>query len=330
MDLERGKHGQHCFFMQNDPLPFKRKEILGSGRFGEVDKVYSLISFKEYARKQMLWSSMFRSQETEKMKQFITEIEILKRLRHRHIVKLVGSYTDLKYIGLIMSPIAEIDLTTYLQHAGTSKYGKLRTFFGCLAKALEFLHQQNICHKDIKPGNILVHQGNILLADFGLSFDFTDATGSTTVGIVNGRTSKYCAPEVASSERQNPSSDVWSLGVVFLEMITILKGKSSKYIDVFFKVYGSREAYIHTNLVAFVKLVEELQGMGNLHDNIVLTWIQPMLEQEPRCRPTAAELVAAITSCNKRSGDRTTFCGRCCVSPDDDFSDSIDEFEIDA
>jgi hypothetical protein len=149
MDLERGKHGQHCFFKQNDPLPFKRKEVLGSGGFGEVDKVYSLISFKEYARKRVLWSSMFGSQETEKMKQFITEIEILKRLRHRHIVKFIGSYTNLKYIGLIMSPVAAMDLATYLLHASISKHGELRTFFGCLAKALEFLHQQNIRHKDI-------------------------------------------------------------------------------------------------------------------------------------------------------------------------------------
>jgi serine/threonine protein kinase len=148
--------------------------------------------------------------------------------------------------------------------------------------------------------------------------------------MINGWTSRYCIPEVASSERRNTLSDVWSLGVVFLEMIAILKGKSSKYIDEFFKVHGSREAYIRTNPVAFIKLVEELQDTGSLHDNMVLTWIQPMLEQEPRCRPTAAELVAAITSCDKKSGDSTTFCGICCVSPDDDFSDSIDEFEIDA
>jgi serine/threonine protein kinase/tetratricopeptide (TPR) repeat protein len=329
IDLERGKKGQHCFFKQNDLLPFERKAVLGSGGFGEVDKVHSLISFKEYARKRVLRSAVFGNPQTEDMKQFIAEIEILKRLRHRHIVKFIGSYTDFKYIGLIMSPVAEMDLATYLLRADTSKYGELRTFFGCLAKALEFLHQQNIRHKDIKPGNILVHCGNVLFADFGLSFDFT-ATRSTTVGTVNGMTYRYCAPEVASSKDRNRSSDVWSLGVVFFEMITVLKGKSNKDIDGFFKVHGSRKSYVRTNPEAFTKLVEEFQGTENLHDNVALAWIQQMLEREPQCRPKAAELVTMITASDKESGGSTIFCGICCISPDDGFSDSTHEFEINA
>ncbi|KIN03014.1 hypothetical protein OIDMADRAFT_96488, partial [Oidiodendron maius Zn] len=192
---------------------------LGSGGFGEVDKVLCLISFKEYARKRVLRSSLFRSRGTEDIKLFIAEIEILKRLKHHHIVEFVGSYTDPKYIGLIMSPIADMDLGTYLTNANTSKHGELRTFFGCLATALEFLHEQKIRHKDIKPGNILVHGGNVLFTDFGLSLDFTDANGSTTTSMVNGMTLRYCAPEVVLQEPRNTSSDVWSLGVVFLEMI---------------------------------------------------------------------------------------------------------------
>ena len=52
-------------------------------------------------------------------------------------------------------------------------------------------------YKDIKPRNILVHHGNLLLADFGLSFDVSEAVGDATVNIVNGMTTRYCAPEVA-------------------------------------------------------------------------------------------------------------------------------------
>ena len=102
---------------------------------------------------------------------------------------------------------------------------ELRTFFGCLTRALEFLHEQHIRHKDIKPSNILVHRGNVLYTDFGLAFDFTDGDGSTTVSMVNGMTPRYCAPEVADQEPRNTSSDIWSLGVVFLEMTVVLKGR---------------------------------------------------------------------------------------------------------
>ena len=325
MDLEKGENGQHCFFKRDNHLPLQRKEVLGSGGFGEVDKVYSLISFKEYARKRVLRHSIFGSRQTENMKHFVAEIQILKRLKHRHIVQFVGSYTDPKYIGLIMSPVAEMDLTTYLQRAGTSKHWELRTFFGCLARALEFLHQQNIRHKDIKPGNILVHCGNVLFTDFGLSVDFTDATGSTTVGMVNGITPRYCAPEVAQLEPRNTSSDVWSLGVVFLEMIAVLKGKSAQYIEEFFKTHGSQAADVRTNSAAFVELVEGFQRTGNSCDSAALTWIQQMLHPEQRSRPTAAQLVASITASNGENGKSTVFCGICCISFDDEFSDSIDE-----
>ncbi len=326
MDLEKGEEGQHCHFRQNEPLPFEEKGILGSGGFGQVDKVLSLISFREYARKLVIRNMVF-GRRIEYVECFIAEIEILKRLNHHHVVKFVGSYTDPKYIGLLMSPVAEMDLSTYLMRTDTSRHVELRTFFGCLARALEFLHEQKVRHKDIKPSNILVHHGRILFTDFGLSFDFTDAEGSTTVSMVKGMTPKYCAPEVAMYEPRNTSSDIWSLGVVFLEMIVVLKGRTVKYINQFLGEHGSRQAYICTNPAALLELVEELRGTDNLADNIALVWVQDMLRTEQQLRPTAASLVASITSTSKEWEGNGAFCGICCVSCNDDFSDEIDELE---
>ena len=260
------------------------KGTLSSGGFGQVDRVLSLISFKEYARKRVLRNKMFGGRRTEGVKQFITEIEILKRLKHHHVVEFIGSYTDPKYIGLIMSPVAEMDLSTYLARADTAKHGELRTFFGCLARALEFLHGQKVRHKDIKPRNILVHGGNILFTDFGLSFDFTDTDGSTTVSMVNGMTPRYCAPEVAAFEPRNTASDIWSLGIVFLEMIVVLKGKTVEFIYEFFKRHGSQQEFVRTNSVALLELVAELQETGSVSDNRALEWVQKMflVEQQRR------------------------------------------------
>ena len=215
-----------------------------------------------------------------------------------------------------------MDLSTYLIRADTSRHGELRTFFGCLARALEFLHEQKVRHKDIKPSNILVHHGKILFTDFGLSFDFTDAEGSTTVSMVYGLTPRYCAPEVAMHEPQNTSSDIWSLGVVFLEMIVVLKGRTVDYMYQFLEEHGSGQAFIRTNPTALLDLVTELQRTGNLADNIALVWVQGMLLIQQQLRPTAAWLVAAITSTNKKEGTKN-FCGICCVLDDDDFSDEF-------
>jgi serine/threonine protein kinase/TolA-binding protein len=327
MGLEKGEEGQHCYFRRNELLPFEVKGILGSGGFGQVDKVLSSISFKEYARKRVPRNKAFGGQGTEGFKQFVTEIEILKRLKHHHVVEFVGSYTDPRYMGLIMSPVAEMDLSTYLARADTAKYGELRTFFGCLARALEFLHEHNVRHKDIKPGNILVHRGNVLFTDFGLSFDFTDADGSTTVSMVNGMTRRYCAPEVAALEPRNTASDIWSLGVVFLEMIAVLKGKTVEFMYEFFKRHGSRQDFVRTNRAGLLELVAELEETGNISDNRTLEWVQQMLLTDQQLRQTAAALVASIIAVGKQGDGNGSFCGICCMSLDDDFSDAVDELE---
>jgi tetratricopeptide (TPR) repeat protein len=329
MDLEKGERGQHCYFKRDEPLPFEVQGVLGTGGFGQVDKVVSMISFREYARKRVLRNIAFGSRRMEDITRFVAEIEMLKRLKHCHVVEFVGSYTDARYMGLIMSPVAEMDLATYLTHADASKYPELRTFFGCLARALEFLHQQNVRHKDIKPHNILVNHGNVLITDFGLSFDFTDANSSTTMSMVNAMTPRYCAPEVALQEPRNTSSDIWSLGVVFLEMVVVLKGKTIEYMVNFFKEHGSQQAYVRTNTAALLELVAELEGVGSLCDNRALGWIQRMLLTEQQLRPTAASLVASITASDKDRCESTVFCGICCLSPDDQFFDEVDELEDD-
>jgi tetratricopeptide (TPR) repeat protein len=277
MDLEKGERGQHRYFREHEPLPLEMKGILGSGGFGQVDRVLSTISFREYALKRVSRSAVFSGrtkedtrQRAECVKQFIAEIGALKRLKHRHVVEFVGSYTDPQFMGLIMSPVADIDLSAYLAHADTSRYRELRTFFSCLAQALKFLHKQNIRHKDIKPSNILVHGGNILYTDFGLAFDFTDKDGSTTASIVNGRTPRYCAPEVADHEPRNTSSDIWSLGVVFLEMTAVLKSRTVKYMYNFLKENGSGQAYVRTNPTSTRPLIRMLKETGSSTDNAAL------------------------------------------------------------
>jgi serine/threonine protein kinase len=140
---------------------------------------------------------------------------------------------------------------------------------------------------------------------------------------------KYCAPEVALHETRNTKSDIWSLGVVYLEMAVVLKGKTLDFMDEFFKQHGSQLSYVRTNSTALVELVADLMGMGRSSDNRPLRWIQDMLLVEQQLRPTAASLVASITATEKDEGGSAVFCGICCVSADDDFSDVTEEWEDD-
>ena len=313
--LEKGKDGQHCTFSQHEPLPFERKNILGSGGFEQVDRVLSLISFREYTRKQVRRDQAFGRSQKEGIRYFIGEIEILKRLKHYHIVEFVGSYTDPNYMGLIMLPVADMDLSTYFERADTTKQNELRTFFGCLARALEFLHARRIRHKDIKPSNILVKGGNVLFTDFGLSYDFTDANDSTIVRTVNALTPRYCAPEVATYAPRNTASDIWSLGVVFLEMTTVLKERTVEDMNEYLGAHGSQQVSVRLNLDGVDNFITELQRSGSVSDNVLLEWVRDMLQERHELRPTAASLVRSITTACK--GRNKAFCGICCLLYDD-------------
>ncbi|KAF2013674.1 hypothetical protein BU24DRAFT_424675 [Aaosphaeria arxii CBS 175.79] len=335
INLEKGEKGNHCNFDKNESFPFKLRKPLGSGGFGKVDKVQSPISQKYYARKRVPRTAYYNGSDQKRTKSFIDEIELLKSIKHRHIVELVGSYTDTKYIGLIMSPVADMDLAAYLRLDTPPESSKLRPFFGCLAKAIEFLHQRDIRHRDIKPGNILIYHETVLLTDFGLARDFSEEDGSTSVGIPNALSYRYCAPEVARSEFRNKKSDMWSLGVVFMEMMAVLKGKSVDHLDELIEKHGSqRPPYIRTNLDALGKITASLESIGNPADNLVINYTRELLSAEGKDRPTASNLSSTLAN-PMLAREIFAYCGQCCISPaatvqatDEDFLSDVYEDDL--
>lgn len=111
---------------------------------------------------------------------FENEVHNLKRLSHHHLVEFVGyvhvatcfltwlmcatrrSYTDRKYIGLIMQPVADMNLRQHLLRTDLTveDLTVLRSYVGCLCSALGYLHEQQCRHKDIKPQNILIRKAS--------------------------------------------------------------------------------------------------------------------------------------------------------------------------
>src|SRR5271170_4962023 len=181
-DLER-EDGKHRHFSRAEDVPMRKIKELGKGGFGYVDHVVSTITYKQYARKLIPRGRTFKKN-MEVLKDFERELGHLKKLSHIHIVELIGSYTDPKFVGIIMSPVAEYNLKEFLTldplPAGDRSF--LRSFFGCLTTALCYLHDNQIRHKDIKPQNVLVKGHQIFLTDFGISLDWSELGQSTTTG----------------------------------------------------------------------------------------------------------------------------------------------------
>ncbi|KAL8983160.1 MAG: hypothetical protein Q9205_002523 [Flavoplaca limonia] len=308
--------GQHAHTKNGDDL-FHLVRHLGRGAFGSVDRVWSRMSFREYARKQFLRKTWSRADQ-KILTNFERELSNLKRLSHEHLVKVVGSYTDQRSVAFLMEPVADMNLMTFLEHFNLNREGwapSLRSYFGCLANAVGYLHTQRIRHRDLKPANILVKDFKIYIADFGTARDWSRVPNDTTTDTGVPATEFYMAPEVAHRSPRNSAADMWSLGVVFLEMITVLRGRSVLKMRKFIANHGTRYPCVYGNGPATTQWFEELRlsGRGPVSDNEPLSWIKDLTQPEPQRRPKPWALTSQIRS----SVSSIAFIGICCADEDE-------------
>lgn len=145
---------------------------------------------------------------------------------HKHLLEVHATYETTGSFRLVLRPVVDRDLEDYLLSIRAESHfltadmqSTLKQAFGCLASALAFMHMKKIRHKDIKPRNILIHDGSVFLTDFGTARDMNNLA-ITTSRLPD--TERYCAPEVSKHQVQNRSSDIFSLGCVFLEICAAL------------------------------------------------------------------------------------------------------------
>jgi serine/threonine protein kinase len=268
-----------------------------------------------------------------KLDDAINEVEHLQKLRHAHIVQLVGSYVQGKTFAILLYPVADYDLSTFMERVtqalasnpiGFWDYLAILSFgdfFGCLANALEFIHDNTIKHMDIKPGNILVkeheryeNRHHVYIADFGISRSFSQLDHSQTDSEIT-KTPRYCAPEVYYSRKWGRSADVFSMGCVFLEMHTVLCGKTlDDFVD--YRYRGGMDGSFHANLPKVHEWADSLQKSNPYLTSVkqdtpltavegnsyVIRIILDMLVLDPEKRPKAKTLAGIFGS------------SRCCIA----------------
>ncbi|KAK6944971.1 Serine-threonine/tyrosine-protein kinase, catalytic domain [Dillenia turbinata] len=263
---------------------FSNANLLGQGGFGYVHRGV-LPNGKEVAIKQLKAGSGQGERE------FQAEVEIISRVHHKHLVSLVGYCIAGSQRLLVYEFVPNNTLEFHLHGKGrpTMEWPiRLKIALGS-AKGLAYLHEDchpKIIHRDIKAANILLDfKFEAKVADFGLAKFSSDVNTHVSTRVMG--TFGYLAPEYASSGKLTDKSDVFSFGIMLLELIT-----GRRPVD-------SSQTFMEDSLVDWARPLLTRALEDENFDSLV----DPRLEENYN-RNEMARMVACAAACVRHSARR--------------------------
>jgi serine/threonine protein kinase len=193
---------------------YRLLERLHRGRMSEV-----FLAFDERMQ-QHVAIKLVPSDDSDCTKRLQSEVRILRKLAHQHILPLLDSGVAGFYHYLVMPYMQRGTLRERLVQ-GKMTQEEAGVILNQLAGALQYAHKRSIVHRDIKPSNVLLDNtdaGHVYLADFGLAKMLGERSDITQTGCLIG-TPEYMAPELAYMS-QSVSSDIYALGILLYQMLT--------------------------------------------------------------------------------------------------------------
>lgn len=276
---------------------FRHVKDLGEGTYGKVTEVMEQSTKALYAQKLIRVRDRHPRTRDLMEARVKSEVNIMQKLRHHHIAAVYFYVKDTAAFRLIMHPVAEYDLRVFLETVCVDggylrrELQHLDSWFGCLTGALAFAHDQSVKHEDIKPHNILIKDHKPFLSDFGSAKDFSALeAGSISSDQLVAGTPVYTAPENTGRGRR---ADVFSLGCVFSEMLTVRQERSLQDYRNARSVEGKDFPFAYRrNLAAVNDWLHALPGMDESGEvqGLLLEVIQHMLEADPEDRYTAKQV----------------------------------------
>jgi eukaryotic-like serine/threonine-protein kinase len=153
---------------------------------------------------------------------FLKEIETTANLQHPNILPLFDSGQVEGTVFYVMPYLAGESLRARLVREVQLPIADAIRIAGDIAAGLDYAHRQGVIHRDIKPDNVLFHDGRAMVADFGIALAASRSSGGariTRTGMSLG-TPEYMSPEQAAGEPVDSRTDVYALGAVVYEMVT--------------------------------------------------------------------------------------------------------------
>ena len=288
-DISGGAHKNNSYMFKNSSISdFEKLGDLGSGFFGDVAKMRFKKDGNTYAVKEI----SYQDYGDYKHKQLKREIELPPQLLHDNIVKFYGSFNENNKIYLVSEFIDGLNLEEYIiNQKGQLDENTILLITKHMASGLQYLHNLNVMHRDIKPDNILLILENnkiinAKISDFGeaalykkdKNYNFLENEFLFSEMTQAGR-KDYAAPEIKKGRKNYTLSvDIYSFGLVLIQMMFPCKTKETikngKKVD---------------KLVTIVK-IQENDFNRNLYSNELIKLVLKMIDDESTKRPSAEQI----------------------------------------
>lgn len=196
---------------------YRVERLLGQGGMGAVYKAYDQDLDRTVALKLVRPDLMVHPEAIARFKQ---ELLLASKISHRNILRIhdLGDAGGMKFIS--MAYVDGEDLHQLLMREGRLPLERMLHITKQLCAALEAAHSENVVHRDLKPQNIMLGPNDhVYVSDFGLAKSLGAISSMTQSGEMLG-TPRYMAPEQVEAKHVDARTDIYSLGLIFYEMVT--------------------------------------------------------------------------------------------------------------
>jgi polo-like kinase 2 len=270
VDIHQHFDNNHIIYDSSTDTTYLRGRLLGKGGFARCYEILNLNTNRVCAGKIISKTRIAKPHQKQKI---LREVQLQKNLKHRHVVEFINYFEDDSNVYIILENCSRKSLVHVMKHRKYLTEPEVRYYLRQLVDGVDYIHKNQIIHRDLKLGNMLLNnEMDLKLADFGLAtkVDFVGEKKMTVCGTPN-----YIAPEVLQKKGHSFEADIWAVGCI---TYALLVGRPP------FETTTLKETYLRITENNYILPPSLSTPAKNL--------IRRCLHAEPASRPTLQDLLA--------------------------------------